>query len=43
MKYAFFAAIAVLGIVLGSLTLASPAHAVYFGADHTGWVDAPNG
>lgn len=40
-KYSF-AVLAILGIVLGSLTLAPVANAVYAGAHQTHWVDEPS-
>lgn len=43
MKKYSFAVLAVLGIVLGGLTLAPAAHAVYMHANGTDWVGEPNG
>ncbi len=43
MKKYSCAALAILAIALGSLTLAPAANAVYVHADHTGWTNEPNG
>jgi hypothetical protein len=44
MNIAFFTALAILGVVIGSLTLAPAANAVYEKSGHgTAWYDDPNG
>ena len=43
MKKFSFAVLAILGIVLGGLTLAPAANAVYTNTHQTGWVGEPNG
>jgi len=44
MTKGLFAVLAALGVVLGSLSFASPAHAVYVPSGHGYmWVDEPNG
>jgi hypothetical protein len=44
MNMTFFAALAILGVVIGSLTLAPAANAVYAKSGHgTPWYDDPNG
>lgn len=44
MKKAFFAALAILGVVIGSLTMVPAAHAVYAPNGHSNtWQDEPNG